>query len=333
MLNLSEFYQRVVCAIPLNDRYKPIQEIDNVIVINFDCLYDRECNIRGTDQLIYLAHKLGSGKRFLFLSEDGANIQLSGALNVINNIINCFNLDKYNCALLCRETIDIPNCEVFTNPSIPHWCQELYPTIKNIQIPTGPFDKKFAVWFNRGTFYRAILTQHLYENYKDDSYISYQEKGIIVDRKLKENFSTWANGNTPIVYDQLWPNRIYTHEMIVGASRKPYDNYFLEIVAETDILSTDWITEKTIKNLYIGKPFLLFCGAGSLQKIQSYGFKTFSPWVDESYDCMDNLYERLEAVKCEIDRISKLNVNELYQNLIPVLEHNRKTYESFVSRR
>jgi hypothetical protein len=326
MHNLEYFYYKVVTKTLPNDRYFTIQELEDVVVINFDCMYDRECSIRGADQLLYLAHKLGTGKRFLFLSEDGANIHLSGALSIITNIIDCFKLTNESCALVCREEIEIPNCTTINNSSIPYWCRTLYCTIKSINIPSGPFDKKFAAWFNRGTFYRAILAKHLYENYKNDSYISYQESGTITDRKLKEYFDTWSDSNTPIIYDQIWPNRVYTHEMIVGATRKPYENYFLEVVAETDILSTNWITEKTVKNLYIGKPFLLFGGVGSLQKLQSYGFKTFNPWFDESYDTIANLYDRLEAIKCEIDRISTLDVNKLYQKMIPVLEHNKQIF-------
>ena len=333
MQTLKEFYYYTLRKIVPADRYQAILEIDDVIVINFDCLYERECTLRGNDQLIYLAHKMGKNKRFLFLSEDGANIRLSGAVGIINNIINCFNLTKDTCAVVCREYIDIPNCTVVTAASIPYWCTVLYPTIKDINIPTGPFDKKFAVWFNRGTFYRYELTKHLYNQHKEDSYISYQEHGLIADRNLKDYFDTEFDANTPIVYDHLWPNRQYTHDMIAGSSRKPYNDYFLEIVAETDILSTDWFTEKTVKNLYIGKPFIVYSAVGSLKKLHNYGFKTFSPWIDESYDSIENLYDRLEAIKQEIDRIAGLDVNKIQNELLPVLVHNRKIYESFISGR
>jgi hypothetical protein len=331
MQTLKEFYYYTLRNIIPADRYRAIIEMDDVIVINFDCLYERECTLRGTDQLIYLAHKIGKNKRFLFLSEDGANIQLSGAVNIISNIVDCFGLTKDTCAVVCREYIDIPNCTVVTAPSIPYWCKVLYPTINNINIPTGPFNKKFAVWFNRGTFYRFELAKHLYNHYKEDSYISYQERGMLADIKLKEYFDT-VDIDTPIIYDHLWPNRQYTHDMIAGSGRKPYNDYFLEIVAETDILSTDWFTEKTVKNLYIGKPFILYSAVGSLKKLHSYGFKSFSPWIDESYDSIVNLYDRLEAIKREVDRIAGLDINKLQKAILPVLEHNRKIYESFVSR-
>jgi hypothetical protein len=121
--------------------------------------------------------------------------------------------------------------------------------------------------------------------------------------------------------------------LIVGAGRKPYSDYFIEIVVETDILTTDWITEKTIKNLYIGKPFIIMAAAGALAKIRSRGFKTFSPWIDESYDSIENISDRLTAIKQEIDRLATLDLNELHKEITPILEHNRETYGKYINSR
>jgi len=332
MLDLEQFYYLVVRNTYPRDRYVTIQELQDVIVINFDCLYERECGIRGSDQLIYLAHKLGKNKRFLFLSEDGALIQQSGAVEIIKNIIQCFNLDKDTCAVVCRENLDIPNITVINNEAVLYWCRVLYPYIKDIEIPMGSFIKKFAVWFNRGTFTRLEIARHLFENYPNESFISYQEQGMLADRKLKEYFSDnidWANHHTPIIYDEIFPGRRFNFELIVGASRKPYNDYFMEIIVETDTLTTNWITEKTVKNLYIGKPFIVMGGPGILDKIRSFGFQTFSPWIDESYDTITNNYQRLEAIKREIDRIANktnVEIQEMHQQLLPVFGHNRKEY-------
>jgi hypothetical protein len=338
MQTLSEFYYRTVCRILPSDRYCTIKEIDDVVVVNFDCVYDRECSIRAVDQLVYLLHKQGKNKRFLFLSEDGASINLTNARQIIENIRDCFHLDKTTCAVVCREELDIDGVTVINNPSIPYWCRVLYHYIKNIPISPGPFNKKFAVWFNRGTFYRLEIAKHLYENYKDTSYISYQESGMLVDRNLADYFPnrSWALEHTPIIYDQVFPNREYNFDLIVGSQRKPYADYFLEIVAETDILSTDWLTEKTVKNLYIGKPFILLSGPGGLEKLHQLGFKTFSPWINETYDLEPNVYLRLEMIKQEIDRLASMSLDQLltlHTELLPIFEHNRVEYEKYINSR
>lgn len=334
-MDLNDFYLNKVWALPADQRYKPINVIDDVVVVNFDPLFNRDYGLRAVDQLIYLAHKFGKNKQFLFTFDDGTNPQLSGAIEVIKNIQTTFNLTNKTCAVISRETLDIPNVRSIKHDSILMWIRTLYPTIKDIEIPDGSFSRRFAVWFNRGTFYRTIVAKHLHQNYQSDSYISYQEPGMLHDSYFSEYFVeelTWAQANAPVVYDQLFPNRQYDHNMIVGASRKPYEDYFAEIVVETDCVSTAWITEKVVKNLYIGKPFILMGAPHSLAKLQARGFKTFSNIIDESYDNISNNHYRLEAVLTEIDKLATQDVGELHKQILPILSHNRKVYERLVGR-
>lgn len=334
--NLFKIYREDLLKYSFEERNHAVTVVDDVVVINFDSIYLRECGLRGVDQVLYLAHKFGINKRFLFLSEDGAIIKNSGALQVIENIINCFDLNADTCAVICREDIKIPNATVINNNFCLYWCDTIYTTLKAIEIQQGKLSKKFAVWFNRGTFYRLQLTQHLHDNHRNDSFISYQQKGMLHEGKLGEYFEEpllWANINTPIIYDKLFDNGEYDYELIVGGGRKPYSSYFMEIVAETNIIDNGWITEKTIKNLYIGKPFIMYSGPNSLKLLKDQGFQTFDKWFDESYDSIENSYLRLEAIKKEIDRIAQLSYEELtkmQEQMLPVFEHNRKTFLKFV---
>lgn len=343
MRTLKEVYLQLVCSVDMNTRHVSIMEIDDVISINLDCLYERDYSSRGADQLIYLLHKIGKGKRFLFITEDGANIALSGAKQIIENVIDCFNLNEDTCAVICREKLVIPGARVYNFDSIVYWCHVLYPVIKTIDIPIGPFPKKFAAWFNRAPWHRVHLARHLYENYKEQSFISYKQvpsynqyqDHMVVDRMLRPYFQdeiAWTKENTPIVYDEHFSDMNYGPlENIVGGNRKPYNEYFMEVAAETDTLSTNWITEKTVKNLYIGKPFVVMGGVGILERLRSVGFQTFSPYINETYDTIKNNHDRLEAIKSEIDRIAKLSdaeIMEVHNNLMPVFQHNRRIFKN-----
>ena len=42
-----------------------------------------------------------------------------------------------------------------------------------------------------------------------------------------------------------------------------------------------------------------------LKRLQILGYKTFSPYIDESYDLIENNKERFYAIVNEIDRINK----------------------------
>lgn len=317
-------------AFSVNDRYVPIKVIGDLVFVNMDSISDRDYSLRGKDELIHLAHKLGTNKKFLFVFEDGTNTNLTGATEVIQYIINTLGLTRDTCGIFCREKLNIENAQIVVEESVWYWVRTLQSTTKisNIPLPLGPFAKKFAVWFNRGALNRLEITKHLKTNYNNESFISYQERGLLCDPKYREYFADailWAEQNTPIIHDIEFPNRVYTHEMIAG-SRKPYNEYFIEVVVETDVNSNSWLTEKTVRNLYVGKAFLLMSGPGSLKKLQSLGFKTFSPWINESYDAIDNNYCRLNAIKDEIDRIARCSMDEInlmHKEMIPVLNHNR----------
>jgi len=66
------------------------------------------------------------------------------------------------------------------------------------------------------------------------------------------------------------------------------------------------LTEKTLRAIACGHPFMLAGGPGSLDFLKSYGFKTFSPWIDESYDAIQNHDQRLQAIYNEMQRLAKL---------------------------
>jgi hypothetical protein len=87
------------------------------------------------------------------------------------------------------------------------------------------------------------------------------------------------------------------------------------------------ISEKTFTAIMNFHFFLLVAEAGSLERLRDYGYKTFAPYVDETYDAIQDPDERIRAVTSEIRRLCLLPPGELlniYQKLRPVIEHNRR---------
>ena len=77
----------------------------------------------------------------------------------------------------------------------------------------------------------------------------------------------------------------------------------------------------------------MYSGPDSLKLLRRNGFITFDQWFDESYDSIINLYDRLEAIKREIDRVAQMSYKDLtriQQEMLPVLEHNRKNFLKFI---
>jgi hypothetical protein len=76
-----------------------------------------------------------------------------------------------------------------------------------------------------------------------------------------------------------------------------YEATDIEVVLET--LFDDsrlHLTEKSLRPIACGQPFILAGTHGSLEYLRSYGFKTFGHVWDESYDLIEDPQERLNAI-------------------------------------
>jgi hypothetical protein len=83
-----------------------------------------------------------------------------------------------------------------------------------------------------------------------------------------------------------------------------YSKVEFEIVLET--LFDDnrlQLTEKTLRPIACGQPFLLMSTHGSLEYLRNYGFQTFDGIIDESYDHIVDPEKRMQAV---IDAMKKI---------------------------
>lgn len=116
-----------------------------------------------------------------------------------------------------------------------------------------------------------------------------------------------------------WAGGDLIHERIRDA--------FFFIVHETLTRSTDalFISEKTYKPLRLGLPFLIYGSPFILEHLRDLGFRTFHPLIDERYDQEPDDVMRLRLFLTELDRIGRLTpgqVQQLHQDLIPVVRHN-----------
>jgi len=85
-----------------------------------------------------------------------------------------------------------------------------------------------------------------------------------------------------------------------------YQSTDVEVVLET--LFDDsrlHLTEKSLRPIACGQPFIIVGTSGSLEYLRRYGFKTFADIWDESYDLVENPQERL----IQIAELMKLIAN------------------------
>ena len=101
------------------------------------------------------------------------------------------------------------------------------------------------------------------------------------------------------------------------------------IVLETVYDQRIHLTEKTLRPLACGHPFMILNGPGALEKIREYGFKTFQPYINESYDKETDPVKRMDMVLTEMNRIN--SSSEKYQKWIwdgcqQIAEHNKRLF-------
>lgn len=90
-------------------------------------------------------------------------------------------------------------------------------------------------------------------------------------------------------------------------------------------------TEKTLRPIACGHPFILAAGHNSLELLRSYGFKTFSPWINESYDKIENPESRLIAIHQEMARLSSLDdvsLGHLIDQCRVIAQYNKQVFFS-----
>jgi hypothetical protein len=85
------------------------------------------------------------------------------------------------------------------------------------------------------------------------------------------------------------------------------------------------LTEKTFKAIALEMPFMLVAPAGSLEYLRRYGFQTFNPILDESYDLETNDVRRIEIITQQLQELNSLNVSQrqaMHQACLPIVQHN-----------
>jgi hypothetical protein len=116
---------------------------------------------------------------------------------------------------------------------------------------------------------------------------------------------------------------------------KQMSNAILNLIIETGITSDEvldrTITEKTYKPIVLRKPFMVFGDKSVLTKLKNEGFRTFEPYIDESYAYLDEncLTEKISMISNELLRLANLTDSEFTElecKLQEIADYNFKRF-------
>ena len=271
-------------------------------------------------------------------------VYLSGAMNgeeSYNNIANRYNI---------KSKISILSANMF------HYYlrSSLHDSIFSNEYKVEVKPKKFLCFNKLNRAQRVDLVDKMLEHdYVKLGYYSFEgtDEGIqnFID-KLPDNDFHHIRKNRDLFPLRLNINQDRTNPVnIIPDDFQYFENSYFSIVNETVFYSSKirevrnnvlyhqplvedsslFLSEKTFKCLAMMHPFVLFGRPGLLKGLKQIGFKTFSPYINESYDDIEDDIERFNAIFSEIQRLINLSDDEwltIQSNLKETLEYNQKHF-------
>ena len=130
---------------------------------------------------------------------------------------------------------------------------------------------------------------------------------------------------------------------IISEDVEYFRNSFFSVVTETYFYSKNtkrrfhqseaedciFPSEKIFKPIILQQPFIVLSRPGYLAKLRERGYKTFSPYIDEAYDSIEDDDERLAAIVNEIKRLCSADAYQLDQwteYVKPIVDWNKQHF-------
>ena len=249
-------------------------------------------------------------------------------LKIIHNTIAKYNIDYNSCVIANNYDLN------FNNIRTAKFEHGLY------FIPA--FDKsieqKILSSVNRPKKILSFCTKFSYLNQRYDmcrllDKYNLREGNIITAPIIAEPKNQFEL-SLPWVYDHdNYKNIIVNLPKFNKAFTETYVSLILETFASKTNHGID-ISEKTTNAIRHYHPFIMHSAPGSINYLQSLGYKTFNKWWDESYDNINDNNLRRRAIIKILQNINNMTVNQLqdmYVDMIPTLTHNADYHRNFMS--
>lgn len=220
----------------------------------------------------------------------------------------------------------------FEFDSIRHWNQPVFtePYAHNLNSTTK--SKKFTSMGTKDYPNRKFLLSHIIKNnLLSQGYVSYKQVdsgGLAYGFTNQEIASIIAEANSIDSHLPL-PDLDDSIEWIFIPRKCLLDSY-VNMVTDTFYTTEPGITfisEKVFNSIAHWQMFIMMAPPYTLRYLREQGYQTFSPYIDESYDNIENNYERLLAVtKTFVDFVNQPReaIEEIYKKCLPIVEHNQQ---------
>ena len=231
-----------------------------------------------------------------------------------------------------------------------------FPNTQNWFCKNGAKDKKYISLNHTVKAHRFLLIDFLRKNeLLDDGFVSFfhnkfkikffdAAKRMDWTKKQANEFYEWLNLN-PLSVDvdldfdyqkkfntsSFAPNEIFNQETDLA-----YKKSYFNILSETSFFESYleefegvYLNERNVLPINTFQPFIVLNSEGHMKQFRKLGFKSFHPYIDESYDKEKDPYKRFEMIKKEILRLNNMSMEQLhdwYWSMEEILIHNYNHY-------
>lgn len=286
------------------------------------------------------------GQAIIHFNLEGPAFSETNLYQLFEYLKNVYKVDLSKITIQTGNVVE-DNTKDYKVEIFPNWMYD----IKEIQLILPKYQtslaknidaKKFGIFIGRSNYPRLAIAGHMYSNYKDSTLITYHYENSSDFHKIHlglEDLIHKFGINSSIVQNSL---NLIKHSPILIEQNDSYplsnpecykilswySQFLIEIVCETYFKGdTFFLTEKISRALATKTPFIVQGPTDFLKRLKKIGFKTFDNWWDESYD--EDPYDyKLNAILRIVDEINLLDINKVYKEMTPILDHNLEIFKN-----
>ena len=120
------------------------------------------------------------------------------------------------------------------------------------------------------------------------------------------------------------------HNVSQSLPIKIYNQGYVNLIVETDLNLQDsfFLTEKTIKCLITGQPFIIVSTPYFLHHLKQLGFQTYDTIWNEDYDTVLNYSERIVKIQELVNNLVDIDWIDKKSKLVQIQQHNQRTFNN-----
>jgi len=222
------------------------------------------------------------------------------------------------------------------------WAKSQKEIVELSEYKIYPREKTFLCFNKVHREHRIMLLDLIFKyDLLDKSFYSFQGEVVFgrpditwidtVDKKYK--YFLKNKDKFPLVLN-ITKDR-YNPTDITPDDHKYFRKSYFSVITETvyfenhKLDSSVFFSEKIWKPIVMNHPFILVARHKMLAKLKDLGYKTFHPFINESYDDIRDPKERMIAIVEEIKRLSELSEDDMLEwqkGIKPIVEYNRQTF-------